>query len=167
MNGLKSAAPWIVIFLLFILIYVKTNADPDRPVALDLTQVVKLAKTKQISKKVIDNDGRLEGFFMDPKSKTEKAFTSQYLDFQAAYVAEVLVKSEIPYEPRKANLLVQQVLLPMLLPILLIGGLWFVIARQMNNGGSKAMSFGKSKARLQTDGANKVMFEDVAGVDDR
>ena len=53
-----------------------------------------------------------------------------------------------------------------LLPVLLLIGVWFFILRQMQIGGSKAMSFGKSRAKLNTDSQNKVTFEDVAGCDE-
>ncbi|MDP8243101.1 MAG: ATP-dependent zinc metalloprotease FtsH [Candidatus Hinthialibacter antarcticus] len=57
-------------------------------------------------------------------------------------------------------------LMTSLLPILLLIGVWFFILRQMQMGGSKAMSFGKSRARLNSDGNNKVTFADVAGCDE-
>ncbi|MBI1387889.1 MAG: ATP-dependent zinc metalloprotease FtsH [bacterium] len=53
-----------------------------------------------------------------------------------------------------------------LLPILLLIGVWFFILRQMQMGGTKAMSFGKSRARLNSEGAPKVTFTDVAGCDE-
>ncbi|MGI6456941.1 MAG: ATP-dependent zinc metalloprotease FtsH [bacterium] len=53
-----------------------------------------------------------------------------------------------------------------LLPILLLIGVWFFILRQMQIGGSKAMSFGKSRARLNSENQTKVTFDDVAGCDE-
>ncbi|HOY78853.1 MAG TPA: ATP-dependent zinc metalloprotease FtsH [Hyphomonadaceae bacterium] len=52
------------------------------------------------------------------------------------------------------------------LPLLFIVGLWFFLMRQMQGGGGRAMSFGKSKARLLTEKHGRVTFEDVAGVDE-
>ncbi|MCD4749298.1 MAG: ATP-dependent zinc metalloprotease FtsH [Thermoanaerobaculales bacterium] len=49
-------------------------------------------------------------------------------------------------------------------PLLILVGLWFVFFRQMQSGGTKAMSFGKSKARLLTPDQKKLTFADVAGV---
>ncbi len=51
-------------------------------------------------------------------------------------------------------------------PILIIGALWFFMLRQMQSGGNKALSFGKSKARLLSMQQKKVTFKDVAGVDE-
>lgn len=49
-------------------------------------------------------------------------------------------------------------------PLLILVGLWFVFFRQMQAGGNKAMSFGKSKAKLLSPDQKKVTFKDVAGV---
>jgi len=51
-------------------------------------------------------------------------------------------------------------------PFVLFLGLWFFLMRQMQMGGNKAMSFGKSKARLLTEERKKVMFSDVAGIEE-
>ncbi|MEK6639485.1 MAG: ATP-dependent metallopeptidase FtsH/Yme1/Tma family protein [Nitrospira sp.] len=51
-------------------------------------------------------------------------------------------------------------------PFVLFLGLWFFLMRQMQMGGNKAMSFGKSKARLLTEERKKVLFADVAGVEE-
>ena len=51
-------------------------------------------------------------------------------------------------------------------PMLLLIGVWVFFMRQMQVGGGKALSFGKSKARLMTDSQEKVTFNDVAGIDE-
>jgi len=51
-------------------------------------------------------------------------------------------------------------------PMLLIIGIWIFFMRQMQSGGNKALSFGKSKAKLQSSQGKKVTFKDVAGVDE-
>ncbi len=51
-------------------------------------------------------------------------------------------------------------------PLLLLVALWFLLFRQMQSGGTKAMSFGKSKARLLTPDEKRVTFADVAGVEE-
>ena len=53
-----------------------------------------------------------------------------------------------------------------LAPFILLGALWFIMIRQMQSGGNKALSFGKSKARLLSMQQKKVTFKDVAGVDE-
>jgi len=51
-------------------------------------------------------------------------------------------------------------------PLLILVGLWFVFFRQMQAGGTKAMSFGKSKAKLLAPEQKRVTFADVAGVNE-
>ena len=51
-------------------------------------------------------------------------------------------------------------------PFILFIGLWFFLMRQMQIGGNKALSFGKSRARLLTEERKKVTFSDVAGIDE-
>ena len=58
------------------------------------------------------------------------------------------------------------VLLSSGLPILLFIGFWIFIMRQMQAGGNRALSFGKSRAKLSTNQQKKVTFEDVAGVEE-
>jgi cell division protease FtsH len=53
-----------------------------------------------------------------------------------------------------------------LLPFALLAGLWFFMIRQMQTGGNKALSFGKSRARLLSMQQKKITFKDVAGVDE-
>ncbi len=50
--------------------------------------------------------------------------------------------------------------------ILILGIFWFIMLRQIQGTSNKALSFGKSRARLQPDSARKVTFEDVAGVEE-
>jgi cell division protease FtsH len=51
-------------------------------------------------------------------------------------------------------------------PMLLLIGVWIFFMRQMQVGGGKALSFGKSRARLMSDSQEKVTFDDVAGIDE-
>jgi cell division protease FtsH len=51
-------------------------------------------------------------------------------------------------------------------PILLLVGLWVFFMRQMQSGGNRALSFGKSKAKLLSTSGKKVTFKDVAGVEE-
>ena len=58
-------------------------------------------------------------------------------------------------------------IIPNILPILILVGLWFFLINQMQSSGNKAISFGKNRARLYTaEGKSKVTFDDVAGADE-
>jgi cell division protease FtsH len=52
------------------------------------------------------------------------------------------------------------------LPMLVLVGIWIFFMRQMQAGGGKAMSFGKSRARLMTENTVKITFSDVAGIEE-
>lgn len=71
----------------------------------------------------------------------------------------------IQVEPPEKNSYIMQFLLSWA-PVMLLIGLWIFFMRQMQSGGSKALSFGKSRARLLTDQKQKATFADVAGVDE-
>ncbi len=73
---------------------------------------------------------------------------------------EVEIKVEKPADGRMLTALLSWA------PLLILVGLWFVFFRQMQSGGTKAMSFGKSKARLLTPDQKTVTFADVAGVNE-
>ncbi len=51
-------------------------------------------------------------------------------------------------------------------PLILLVGVWIFFMRQMQAGGGKAMSFGKSRAKLLTEAQGKITFEDVAGIEE-
>ena len=51
-------------------------------------------------------------------------------------------------------------------PMILLIGVWIFFMRQMQGGGGKAMSFGKSKAKLLTEEQHKITFDDVAGIEE-
>jgi cell division protease FtsH len=79
---------------------------------------------------------------------------------------EKLDKNKIDYkfEPEDDSSLLQFAI--MWLPMILIVIIMIMFMRQMQAGGGKAMSFGKSKARLLTEHQGKVTFKDVAGIDE-
>ncbi|HET6303140.1 MAG TPA: ATP-dependent zinc metalloprotease FtsH, partial [Myxococcota bacterium] len=72
---------------------------------------------------------------------------------------------EIAARPPRQQPLWQQALI-WYFPFLLMIGLWVFFVRQMQAGGGKAMSFGKSRARLLTENQQRITFEDVAGVEE-
>ncbi len=75
-----------------------------------------------------------------------------------------LREHKVPFQFKKSNW--WQEILPILLgPLLFVGLLWFLFYRQMRGAGKGAMTFGKSRARLNKNTA-KVTFDDVAGIDE-
>ena len=73
---------------------------------------------------------------------------------------QVTVNYQPDQTPTWANMLISWA------PFLLLIGFWIFFMRQMQSGGNKALSFGKSKAKLLASQQKKVTFKDVAGVDE-
>ncbi|HIF63161.1 MAG TPA: ATP-dependent metallopeptidase FtsH/Yme1/Tma family protein [Deltaproteobacteria bacterium] len=74
---------------------------------------------------------------------------------------------DVPFEVKpQANEPWYVILLVQWFPMLLLVGVWIFFMRQMQMGGGKAMSFGKSRARLLNENEQKVTFGDVAGIDE-
>ncbi len=71
----------------------------------------------------------------------------------------------IKVDPPERNSYIMQFLLSWA-PVILLIGLWVFFMRQMQSGGSRALSFGKSRARLLSDQKKKATFADIAGIDE-
>jgi cell division protease FtsH len=162
MNGLKSATLWIIIFLVFIMIFVRYG-DKKSTQQLNITKVLQLAQAGKLKDSVKDRGGELEGTWTDDAGN-DVAFTSKYLPGQEEKILDVMQKSNVQYDAKPSSQILQQVLISLVLPFLLFVGLWILIMRQIQSGGNKAMSFGKSRAKLINEGQSKITFEDVAGV---
>ena len=82
----------------------------------------------------------------------------KYIDTLLAKKVKVTIERD--QTPAWANMLISWA------PFLLLIGFWVFFMRQMQSGGNKALSFGKSKAKLLASQQKKVTFKDVAGVDE-
>ena len=74
---------------------------------------------------------------------------------------DVEIKAELPPQPSFWSSILTSVL-----PMIVIVVLWFFMMNNAQGGGSRVMSFGKSKAKLYGDGKSRVLFRDVAGADE-
>jgi cell division protease FtsH len=102
--------------------------------------------------------------------------TGKYTDGSAFHTTMMLGYTDIikPLRDKNVNITVKDAssgswplaLLGTWAPLILLGALWFFMIRQMQTGGNKALSFGKSRARLLSMQQKKVTFKDVAGVDE-
>ena len=77
-----------------------------------------------------------------------------------------LIERDVVIEAREAAGSPWTTLLYSWAPILLVIGFWVFFMRQVQSGGNKALSFGKSRAKLSSSAQKKVTFKDVAGVDE-
>jgi cell division protease FtsH len=72
---------------------------------------------------------------------------------------------DIAVQPSREPAAWQQAVGSLFFPLLLLGGLFFLLRRAQGGGGNPAMSFGKSKARVQMEPQTQVTFGDVAGIE--
>jgi len=107
------------------------------------------------------NGTEVTGHYRDDKSGFHTTVPSNYPDmYKTLQDKGVNVTIKDSQSGSWSSWLVQ------LAPLLLLGALWFFMIRQMQTGGNKALSFGKSKARLLSMQQKKITFKDVAGVDE-
>jgi cell division protease FtsH len=101
------------------------------------------------------------GIYRADKEAFHTYAPNQYEGLANQLIAKgVLVTAKEPTQSPWAQLLYSWA------PILLLIGFWIFFMRQMQSGGNKALSFGKSKAKLSSSSQKKVTFKDVAGVDE-
>ncbi|MBW2269514.1 MAG: ATP-dependent zinc metalloprotease FtsH [Deltaproteobacteria bacterium] len=153
-------ALWVVI-LVMILLLVTMLRQSEPPIPEEhYTQFLHQVENGEIDRIVIQ-EGHIEATRTDDKvfNTFTPAVTQALLDTLMEH--QVQIKAE----PKPEASIWRQALW-MWLPMLVIIGLWIFFIRQMQAGGGKAMSFGKSKARLLTENVNQVTFEDVAGVEE-
>src|SRR6476619_7016446 len=94
-------------------------------------------------------------------------FKVNYPSDQSAFAVEQVLKNEnIPYDSKGKGSSWWSNLLISLLPFALLIGFWIFLMNQVQGGGSKVMSFGKSRAKRMTPDSPKIGFKDVAGVDE-
>jgi len=105
--------------------------------------------------------GKLEGVLLDGKK-----FKSEYGDLKELQEEVNRSNSVDVLRINAENPSVWGSLLSSILPFLIIIGLFFFLMNQMQGGGNRVMSFGKSKAKLVSKESPKITFADVAGVDE-
>jgi cell division protease FtsH len=160
---IKNLLLWMVILVLIILAWnvFKTGATPVEELSFSrfLTQV----SQGHIQKVTIRGD-EIRGTYAPSSGKRDAVFKT-YAPNYPKLVEDLQAKGvEIEATPIKDSSLVSA--LVMYGPLILLVAIWFVIMRQMQAGGNKALSFGKSRAKLLTPTQKKVTFKDVAGVEE-
>ena len=155
----KNLALWIIIPVLIIVLYSLFDQKPESAINISYTEFLGMVDADKVSKVVIQ-DQELSVSAVD--GRRFKVFTPKDSDLiMILKQKEVSIQAKPPDEGSwYMSLLISG------LPMLLLIGVWIYFMRQMQSGGGKAMSFGKSRARLQSDQSKKVTFEDVAGIDE-
>jgi cell division protease FtsH len=172
-RAMKSMGFWVVLMLLMFLAFRLYYGGRPQETEISYTQFIEEVKNANIkSLTLVEKEAR--GQFNFPTTVATAPTPIQSVTHFKLYLPAVdsslpekvwehNPKAEISSRPPGLNWV--SVFLSWL-PILLILGFWIFIMRQMQSGGNKAFSFGKSKARLITSDRPKITFQDVAGANE-
>ncbi len=160
---IKNLLVWMVILVLIILAWnvFKTGAASIEEISF--SQFMDQVAQGHVQKVTIRGD-EIRGIYAPAAGKRDTTFRT-YAPNYPKLVEDLREKGVgIEVTPLKDSSLVSA--LVMYGPLILLVAIWFVIMRQMQAGGNKALSFGKSRAKLLTPTQKKVTFKDVAGVEE-
>jgi len=156
---LKNVALWLMIGLIMILVFnIFNQGQPSEKELIfsDFMNKVEAGEVSEVTIKGSDIHGKMaDGTVF----KTYVPEDPEVLPTLRKKGVRIIVK------PADSNPWYMNALLSWL-PMLLFIGVWIFFMRQMQGGGAKALTFGKSRARLSSEKQNKVTFADVAGVDE-
>jgi cell division protease FtsH len=155
----KNLALWLVITLMMVMLYNLFSKQHLSETNLSYTEFLAMVDDKRISEVVIQGQ---ELFVTDVNRNRFKVFAPEDKDLiQILRDKGVVISAKPPSEnPWYMSVLVSW------FPMIVLIGVWIFFMRQMQAGGGKALSFGKSRARLMSDQSARVTFEDVAGIDE-
>jgi cell division protease FtsH len=162
----KTVALWLVLILLFASLFKIFDPGNRHRKTIKFSEFVAQVKDGKVADVTFKADNDIVGTYKDAGPDGSKGFET-IGDTENAKVFEILEKNNIipNYERAEKTPIWQQVLISWF-PMLLLFVFFFLFMRQIQVGGGKAMSFGKSKARLLTESNNRVTFKDVAGAEE-
>jgi cell division protease FtsH len=155
----KTVIFWVVILFLIALLVLNPpwRQQPKEESFSDFLNQVD--RDSVASVKIFNRDQRIEGTL-----KTKQGFKTAFPpDFDITKALQGKVKT-IEVDPQTSSSILAIAI--QILPLLLMIGLILFFMQQMQGGGNRVMSFGKSKARQITKDMPKITFDDVAGVDE-
>ena len=156
----KNMALWVVILVVMLLLFTMLRQEQDAPPELAYSDFIIAVEDGGVEKVVIE-DGHIDGVRVDGGDFSTYAPTISEDMLSLLKEKQVTVTAK----PKDEGSFWRQMLI-MWFPLVLFIGLWIFVIRQMQSGGGKAMSFGKSKARLLTENQHSVTFKDVAGIEE-
>jgi cell division protease FtsH len=158
----KNLALWVIIGLLLLALFNLFQQPSGRTgqVGIPFSDFVAEVANGQVREVTIKGN-QISGFYTDGRGFSSYAPNDPNL-VERLTKRGVVIKA-VPQDDGSPSLL--QILISWF-PMLLLIGVWIFFMRQMQSGGGKAMGFGKSKARLLTENAGRVTFDDVAGIDE-
>ncbi|MCX7679312.1 MAG: ATP-dependent zinc metalloprotease FtsH, partial [Spirochaetes bacterium] len=160
----KQIALLLLIGVLAVAFFRLSDYSRPRVERLKYSDFIRLVKENRVRTSIVVDGKRISGIFM----KNDKA--AQYetvIPYEDPELIKMLLANrvEVQGEETDDNFFLKGLL--QFLPWLVFFGLiWFLMIRQIQGAGNRAMSFGKSRARLNPETKNKVTFADVAGVDE-
>ncbi|NNL75187.1 MAG: cell division protein FtsH, partial [Desulfobacterales bacterium] len=155
----KNLALWLVITLMMVMLYNLFSQQHLAETNIPYTEFLGMVENERVADVVIQGQ---ELFVTDINRNRFKIYAPQDNDLISILRKKnVIISAKPPAEnPWYMSVLVSW------FPMLVLIGVWIFFMRQMQAGGGKALSFGKSRARLLSDQSEKVTFEDVAGIDE-
>ena len=155
----KNLALWLVIGLIMVLVFNIFNQSQPQEKEMIFSDFMARVAKGEVSEVVV------KGSDIKGKLTSGESFRT-YTPDDKDMISELRRRGvRITAKPVDGNPWYINMLLSWL-PMLLFIGVWIFFMRQMQGGGAKALSFGKSRARLLSDKQSKVTFADVAGVDE-
>jgi cell division protease FtsH len=160
---IKNLLLWMVILVLIILAWNVFKTGAVAVEEISFSRFLSQVSQGHVQKVTIRGD-EIRGNYSPASGKPNGLFKT-YAPNYPKLVDDLQGKGvEIEATPLKDSSFVSA--LVMYGPLILLVAIWFVIMRQMQAGGNKALSFGKSRAKLLTPTQKKVTFKDVAGVEE-
>src|SRR5215207_5310083 len=164
----KTLSFWVLITLLAGTLFTYTSGSKDSAQKINYTDYRAQLDAGNVKSATFQDGLSLIGELKTPISVNRRPVTKFKLDLPVKNSDEELtyLRSKnviIDSQPRGASI---GSFLLMFLPYFLLIGFWIFLFKQMQAGGNKAFSFGKSKAKLLTGDTPKVTFADVAGCDE-
>src|SRR6201747_2046048 len=161
-STVKQILIWVFMItcLVFLWQVVVKTTGAGQEKNISLTQLLNDADAGKVSEVVV-NGSEVTGHWKDDKTQFHTTIPGNYPDMYKTlrdHGVNITIKDQ--NSNAWLGFLIQ------LAPFALLLGLWFFLLRQMQSGGNKAMSFGKSRARLLSMQQKKITFKDVAGVDE-
>mgnify|MGYP000959044596 CR=1 FL=1 len=160
----KNLALWLLISMMMILLFnmfQKPRQLEDKLTFSEFIQYIDEGKITSVTLQGNDVTGKYTA-----KDNKEKQFRTYKPTFDAD-LTEKLLEKKIPIQakPEEERFSWFSLFISWF-PLLLLVGIWIFFMRQMQVGGGKAMSFGKSRAKLLNEAQGKKTFEDVAGIEE-
>jgi cell division protease FtsH len=162
-STVKTALLWVVIIVLVFLLWTLFQNTKAGSNSINFTTFMDAVNTGNIAKVTIRGD-EIRGDYVRPVNNNKEFHLNAPSNYPQMYDVLNQHKVQMEFEPKGDAPFITALIT--WAPVLFLIGLWIFFMRQMQAGGNKALSFGKSKAKLLSGSAKKVTFKDVAGVDE-